>query len=164
MRPLLAALAACCMLLATSGASASLAQEGPEGTEILPAAEESAHLPATVLEYDYGTPFPTSGVHAQTPATPGFFTHPQPLSQLVHALEHGHVVIYYDAPGEEAAARLLALANEQVGEPHGIVVVPSPGMGEQIVLTAWERRLVLPRYEEEKAAAFIAAFLGRGGD
>jgi hypothetical protein len=162
MRPLLDALAASCMLLALTGAS--LAQEGPEGTEILPATEESAHLPHDVVEYDYGTPFPTSGVHAETPTEPGFFTQPQPLSQLVHALEHGNIVIYYDAPGEEVAARLLALANEHVGEPHGIVVVPSAGIGEQIVLTAWERRLILPRYEEDKAAAFIAAFLGQGPD
>ncbi|HVG81228.1 MAG TPA: DUF3105 domain-containing protein [Methylomirabilota bacterium] len=161
MRPLLAALATCCTLLAASGTS--LGQEGPEGTEILPATEESAHLPPGVVEYDYGTPFPTSGVHAAVPTDPGFFSVPQPLSQLVHALEHGNIVIYYDAPGEEVVSRLLGLANEHVGEPHGIVVVPSAGIGEQIALTAWERRLILPRYEEDQARAFIAAFLGRVG-
>jgi hypothetical protein len=41
-------------------------------------------------------------------------------------------------------------------------VVPSPGLKERIVLTAWEKRLLLDRFDEGAAAAFLEAFRGRG--
>jgi hypothetical protein len=150
------------LLLALSAATA-VAQEVPPETEILPAAESPGHLPEGV-PYDYGTPFPTSGPHSHHGTIASFYTEPQPATALVHALEHGNVVIYYDTPGEEVLDKLLALTRDHSGERDGITAVPAPGIGEQIVLTAWERRLILPRYDEGKASAFIAAFLGRGAD
>jgi hypothetical protein len=157
MRPLFHALVALLILLASG---AALAEEGPPGTEIHPAAEEPGHLPPDV-EHDYGTPFPTSGPHSIRGTQPNFYWQPQPPTELVHALEHGHVVIYYDAPGEEVLGQLLALTHEHAGEKSALVVVPSPGIGEEIVLTAWERRLMLSEYDPAKARDFIAAFLGR---
>ena len=144
-------------------AGTSPAQEAPPETEILPATAPAGHVPPGA-PYDYGTPFPTSGPHDPVPTAPGLYTQVQPATQLVHALEHGNVVIYYDQPGEAVTTRLLELTQAHPEEGKGIVVAPSPGMGERIVLTAWERRLVLERYDEEKAAAFIAAFLGKGPD
>lgn len=158
MRPLLHALAAALTLLAASGAA--LAEEGPAGTEILPATEEPGHLPPG-FEHDYRTPFPTSGPHSIRGTEPNFYRQPQPPTELVHALEHGHVVIYFDDPGDEVLGHLLALIVEYAGKQSALVVVPSPGIGEQIVLTAWERRLILPQFDEAKARAFIAAFCGR---
>ena len=157
MRPLFHALAAVLMLLASG---AALAQEGPPGTEILPATEEPGHLPPD-LEHDYGTPFPTSGPHSIRGTAPNFYWQPQPLTELVHALEHGHVVIYFDAPSQKVLGDLLALTHEHAGETSALLVVPSPGIGEQVVLTAWERRLILPQFDEAKARDFIAAFRGR---
>lgn len=130
--------------------------------ETIPAGPDARrHLPANA-DQDYGTQFPTSGPHAGRWTETGFYTQPQPPTQLVHALEHGNIVIYYDRPGESVTARLKEWANAHPRQWEGIVVTPLPGLGEQIVLTAWERLLILPRYDEEKAAAFIDAFRGRG--
>ena len=65
-------------------------------------------------------------------------------------------------PGDVVTQRLRVLTGEHTGQWDGIVAVPSPALGEGIVLTAWQKRLALPRYDEEKAAAFIDAFRGRG--
>jgi hypothetical protein len=154
------ALATAALLLALSAAMAG-AQEPPPETEILPASEEPGHLPEGV-PYDYGTPFPTSGPHAPHHTMPGFYTEPQPPAELVHALEHGIVVIYYDQPGEEVLEMLRSWTSHYASETEGVIASPATGIGEQIVLTAWERRLALPRYEHEKAAAFIHALRGRG--
>ena len=82
--------------------------------------------------------------------------------QLVHALEHGNIVIYYDKPSQAVLTRLHKWAATYTGQWEGIIVTPSPGLGTGIVLTAWERRLILSRYDKTKVYAFIDAFRGRG--
>ena len=49
--------------------------------------------------HSYDTAFPTSGIHDRVPVDAGFYTGPRRATQLVHAIEHGNVVIYYDDPG-----------------------------------------------------------------
>ena len=55
---------------------------------------------------DYGTDFPTSGPHAPRPTRAGFYDEPVALEALVHAMEHGSVIVYYDKPGD-AAMKLM---------------------------------------------------------
>ena len=151
---------AAALILALSSV-ATVAQTLPAEVETIPAGPDNGHLPADYA-YDYGTPFPTSGPHSPRWIAAGLYTEAQPPTELVHALEHGNIVIYYDQPGEAVIQHLRELAQEQTGQWDGVVAVPSPGLGEGVVLTAWQKRLALPRYEEEKAAAFIDAFRGRG--
>ncbi|MCH8038486.1 MAG: DUF3105 domain-containing protein, partial [Proteobacteria bacterium] len=49
----------------------------------------------------YGVRFPTSGIHNRIPLGPGFYGDSQPATKLVHSVEHGHIVIYYESPGAE---------------------------------------------------------------
>ena len=138
------------------------AQDLPAEIETIPAPPDAhRHLPDGA-DHDYGTPFPTAGPHSPRWTETGFYTQPQPPTELVHAVEHGNVVIYYDRPGETVRTRLREWTQAYSGQWDGIVAAPSPGLGARIVLTAWEKRLTLPRYDEEKAAAFIEAFRGRG--
>ena len=67
--------------------------------------EGTTHL-APGRSWHYGTPFPTSGPHDPMWAVSGYYEDPLRSTQLVHALEHGNIVIYYDAPGEEARETL----------------------------------------------------------
>jgi hypothetical protein len=84
--------------------------------ETIPASPSArAHVPDGVA-VDYGTPYPTSGVHSKRRTEPGFYTDPQPLARLVHALEHGTIVIYYGEPGEEVLATLRAWSEGHQGE------------------------------------------------
>jgi hypothetical protein len=130
--------------------------------ETIPAAADArTHIPPRAF-YDYGTPFPTSGPHSPRWTETGFYSEPQPPTELVHALEHGNIVIYYDQPGSRALEQLKRWAEEHQGQWDGVVVVPSPGLKERVVLTAWEKRLMLDRFDGAAAAAFLDAFRGRG--
>ena len=120
-----------------------------------------AHVPDAVA-VDYGTPFPTSGMHSEVWAKPGFYTEPQPRPRLVHALEHGQIVIYYGDPGDAAMNLLRSWASEFTGEWDGVVVVPEASLGGTVVLTAWEKRLVLEKWDDLAAGAFLDAYRGRG--
>ena len=130
--------------------------------ETIPAAPDArSHIPPGA-PFDYGTPFPTSGPHSPRWTETGFYTEPQPPPELVHALEHGNVVIYYDQPGSRALQQLTRWAEEHQGQWDGVVVVPSPGLNRSVVLTAWEKRLRLDRFDAAAAAAFLDAFRGKG--
>jgi hypothetical protein len=107
-------------------------------------------------------PFPVSGKHWANPTRSGFYRDPQPKGQLIHALEHGQIVVYYDNPGFKALSMLTRLS-EQFSQPlSGVIAVPSKGLGGAVVLTAWRYRLRLPAFDEAAVAAFIDAYMGRG--
>ncbi len=112
--------------------------------------------------HSYDTAFPTSGIHDRMPIDPGFYTGRQRATQLVHSVEHGHIVIYYEDPGAEALAMLKDWAALFGGHWDGVVAVPSSGLGKAVVLTAWRKILKLDSFDPAAAAAFVDAFRGRG--
>ena len=112
--------------------------------------------------YRYASATPTSGPHAPRWTVAGFHETPQRPDQLVHALEHGNVVIYYDQPGAAVLDRLKAWSDLYGGQWDGVVATRSHGLGERIVLTAWTKKLELTAFDEAAAAAFVDAFRGRG--
>lgn len=113
-------------------------------------------------DYSYRSAFPVSGPHNRSPVQPGFYDEPQLPTRLVHALEHGHVVIYYGAPGNEALDSLKSWAGHYTGRWDGVVVVPNRSLARRLVLTAWRRRLTLGKFDAKAAAVFIDTFRGRG--
>jgi hypothetical protein len=105
---------------------------------------------------------PTSGIHWSNWTTPGFYSAAEPKEKLVHALEHGNIVIYYDQPGAEVRAQIEGWAKKFTGQWDGVVVVPRAGIGQTIELTAWAKLLRLETWDAAAAAAFIDAYRGRG--
>ena len=106
--------------------------------------------------------YPTSGPHDSVPTPPGFYTGTRSPTKLVHALEHGSIVIYYDKPGEEALKTLRSWTSLYSAPWAAVIAVPQPGIGKTVVLTAWTKRLTLPNFERPAAAAFIDLYRGRG--
>lgn len=120
-----------------------------------------AHVsPGQAVNYD--SDFPTSGPHDPNPVLPGVYTQEQRLEELVHSIEHGNIVIYVDQPGQAAMDTLTAWASDFPGLWDGLVVVPKAGLGKEVVLTAWTKKLILPEFEPEAAATFIDTYRGRG--
>ena len=112
---------------------------------------------------EYPELFPTSGPHSITWSGPGVYDEGLPRPQVVHALEHGHIVIYYDRPGDAGLKSLRGwAAHYDRNISGGVVVVSQPGLGAQVVLTAWTRLLYLDPFDAAAAAAFVDAFRGRG--
>ncbi len=133
---------------------------GPAGTETLPD-EGRWHLEPKE-HWEYRSVPPTSGPHSPKWIGAGFYTTVQPPENLVHSLEHGEVVIYYDWLSPSERATLKEWARLHPGKWDGVVVVPLPGLGQGIVLTAWRKRLRLDPFDAALAQAFLDAFLGHG--
>lgn len=110
----------------------------------------------------YPSRFPTSGSHHSVPTEPGFYENRQSAIELVHALEHGHIVIYYDKPGANVLETIRRWTRLYSGQWGGIVATPMSRLGRKIVLTAWTKRLDQARFDTPAAAAFIDAYRGRG--
>jgi hypothetical protein len=105
---------------------------------------------------------PTSGIHWSNWTTPGVYTVAEPKEKLVHALEHGNIVAYYDQPEPAVRTQLEAWTKRFSGQWDGMVMVPRPGIGKTIELTAWAKVLRLDTWDAAAAAAFIDTYRGRG--
>lgn len=123
------------------------------------------HVPAGT-QIDYARVPPLSGTHYGSAASAGFYEETPPLGALVHTLEHGAVIIYYDpsALTPEARASLEAWSSNFTGTWSSIVVAPNPNDDPRApyVLTAWTHRLTMDEYDPEVVRAFAAEYLGRG--
>lgn len=113
---------------------------------------------------DYQTDPPTSGNHYPDPQPGGFSSQPVAAEFLVHAMEHGGVIIYYDptviTPDQQGA--LTTLANQHLGIQSQVCVAPRSDTTHPITLTAWTHMLQLAAYDAGSIQGFLNAFLGRG--
>lgn len=116
------------------------------------------------IEYER-TP-PTGGPHYASTGRPGFYDQPGDYGQLVHNLEHGHVVVYYDpaaisSPVEESLRRFAENYDDSWS---AVVVVQNAEQDPQsdYVLTAWGARLRMDNYDARVVKAFIDEYIGRG--
>ncbi len=116
----------------------------------------------------YQTMPPTSGTHYARATPAGFYTKTPPLGSLVHSLEHGAVIIYYDperlSQDKEAEDYLRALARTYRSTWMSVIVAPHPEPDPEYpyILTAWTVMLRLPEYDPARVEAFLAEYLGRG--
>lgn len=127
--------------------------------------EGRAHV-ARGTEVEYDTQPPTSGPHYADWTRAGYYTDPRPAGDLIHSLEHGYVVIYYDpatiTPAAEESLRAFAQAHPE--RWRSVVVVPNPAAEPEApyVLTAWRTMLRMDDYDPSVVRAFLAEYLGRG--
>lgn len=117
-------------------------------------------------EINYERIPPTSGPHYPVPARAGFYEETPALGNLVHSLEHGAVVIYYDpsALTPHAEASLKAYAQTHTDGWKSVIVAPNPREDPEspFVLTAWTKLLRMDEYDAKTVRAFLAEYLGRG--
>jgi hypothetical protein len=112
----------------------------------------------------YGTDPPTSGPHYPYPQAGGYYTTPIAAGFLVHSMEHGGVIIYYNPATVTDAEKssLMALANAHPGIFSQVVCVPRTDPTYPIILTAWTHWLRLTTYDQSRIDGFLALFLGNG--
>jgi len=112
--------------------------------------------------YVYRSRLPTSGPHSLTWVPPGVYEEAPVPTEVVHALEHGNVLINFDIPGAEVMKTLKAWAKLYNKQWSGLVIAPLPGLGQKVILRAWTNRLDLEIFDAGSAAAFVDAYRGRG--
>lgn len=112
----------------------------------------------------YETDPPLSGSHYNAWLNPGWYEVAQPYERIVHSLEHGHVVIYYDSERltPEQLKEVRRLTTRYQGDWDGVLAVPRIDSQYPLVLTAWEHVLRLSSYDKERVDQFVDAFRGRG--
>jgi hypothetical protein len=117
-------------------------------------------------DIDYERVPPLSGTHYGSTVEAGFYEETPALGSLVHTLEHGAVIIYYD-PDElspEARQSLREFASVHTGTWQSVVVAPNPNDDPRAtyVVTAWQHELTMDSYDAETVHAFLSEYLGRG--
>jgi len=112
--------------------------------------------------HSYSTSTPTSGPHDPIPTTPGFYESPQPPTKLVHSLEHGMIVLYYDQPAPDVMEQLKSWSSLYTGLWDGMIVTRLSGLGPNVTATAWRKKLEVQPFDPAAIAAFIDAYRGRG--
>ena len=111
----------------------------------------------------YRTNPPTSGPHAPQAAADGAWETSPPVPALVHALEHGRIIMWH-RPNDRQAMRTL----RDIGDEDSSKMILTPnttGMPYRIAASAWGHLLGCPELNDEvKAAvrAFRDAYRSKG--
>ncbi len=135
----------------------------PEGVELFEH-EGSTHV-AEGVRVTYKTDPPTSGSHYDRWASPGIYEASEIQPELlVHNLEHGNIVIYFDRSALSASQmdELILLSKPYIGQWDGVVLVGGKDKKHPLILTAWRAMLRLKQFDKEKVLGFMEAFRGRG--
>lgn len=83
---------------------------------------------------------PTSGPHADQPMPFKVLDNPAPKENLIHNMEHGGVVIWYNTTDQSVIDKLKGLANDQIDRRRLVVLTAYSGMeANTIAVTSWTR-------------------------
>ena len=110
----------------------------------------------TTGHVNYKTSPPTSGPHYPIPAHDNAYkTAPKPYESLIHALEHGRIIYWFQP---NAPLRVRGDLKKLYDEDHQLVVLtPNPRpMPFQVAVTAWTHLLGCPAYNNKVPDAFRA--------
>lgn len=107
----------------------------------------------------YRTVPPTSGPHYPFAANTGIYTSPVADASMVHAMEHGHVVIAYAQ--DLATAEVAELEDLTRQHAEDVLLTPHPGLDDGLALAAWGRLEKLERVDETAVLTFVDALAGR---
>ncbi len=107
----------------------------------------------------YTTDPPTHGPHTTFLTRWGVYKEPVPKAILIHNMEDGGVVIWYN-PSLLSPEGLKLLTDIVQGYPQHVVLTPYPSLTTPIALTAWGRILRLSAMDAGKVMDFINAYKG----
>jgi hypothetical protein len=116
------------------------------------------HVPSAT----YAVNPPAGGDHDAVPSPAGFY---EPAGipgdgRVVHSLEHGFVVVWYQPAGVGPAT--VDWLRDLAGRRRWVLVVPRPAMSTALAATAWHRRLLCPDGAAGPIADFVTAFRDQG--
>jgi hypothetical protein len=127
-----------------------------------------AHIAEGTQGTGYTSVPATSGPHwssADSPGAWGVYTNAQPQERMLHNMEHGGIVIWYQPAllGAEDLATLTSFVQQQVTtERFKVILTPWSGadFGHPLALTAWNWLAYLDTADLDKVRGFIDAHYG----
>lgn len=109
---------------------------------------------------DYNSNPPTSGWHTPDLAGWGSYDYVVPEQRLIHNMEDGGVIIWYELGTAEENEENIQRLEEVASGYRRVVIVPRENMPTPYAMTAWQR---LERFEdinEEGMRTFLESFEG----
>ncbi len=146
-----------------------LAKNNPPGLEeAVPVMASAAHVPDGTDPGPYNSDPPTSGRHYATNLKSGFYGAPEAAKipkyaegYLVHSLEHGYVIFWYNCKlMDDAACTGLTNQLRQVIEKENnykVIAFPRDNLDTPVVATTWGRILRFKQFNTQQAYDFIKA-------
>jgi hypothetical protein len=113
-------------------------------------------------DVQYKTDPPSGGNHNPNPAAAGTYTvdNKPPDAQIVHALEHGYIAIWYRP--DVTPATLTDLQTLAAKYDRDVLLVPRASMAKPVAATAWHRRLLCTQPDTTALETFITAYRNQG--
>ena len=120
------------------------------------------HIDVGSQHEPYNSDPPTSGPHYAETADLAFYTEPLPPEQLVHNLEHGQIVIWYDPSAPQEIKDQLEEVVDQ--ERVATLAVPYDGVEEPntFVLSAWGALQSCEKVSQAVVDEFRRTYQGKG--
>jgi hypothetical protein len=140
----------------------------PAAGEAIPEMVEIPHIPTDTDPGQYNSNPPTSGPHYANELDAGFYednSYQYPAGYLVHNLEHGYVIFWYncDLLDESACSELKSQIRSTMDElgRTKMIAYPWPSIDVPLVMTSWGRLQKFETFDTGKAKAFYSANLNR---
>jgi len=140
----------------------------PAAGESIPIMTSSPHIDVDTDTGQYNSDPPTSGLHYPQEANVGFYDeniYTYPAGYLVHNLEHGYVIFWYncDLLSESACSGLKSQIRTVMDELGGIKLIAYPwnSIDVPLVMTSWGRLQRFETFDPAQAIAFYRANLNR---
>lgn len=102
---------------------------------------------------------PTSGPHGDRPMAFEILENPAPKENLVHNMEHGGIVVWYNTTDEAIIDQLKEIVQGQINRRRFVVMSQYPGMeADTIALTSWTRldKFSIADFSKERIEDFIS--------
>jgi hypothetical protein len=140
----------------------------PAAGESIPVMTSSPHIDPGIDPGEYNSDPPTSGLHYAEEAQAGFYdenTYTYPAGYLVHNLEHGYVIFWYDCDllDESACSELKSQIRTVMDDLGGVKLIAYPwsSLDVPLVMTSWGRMQRFEAFDAEQAKAFYRANLNQ---
>ena len=152
-------------------------------TDVEPATPSEAEIPSILGEdipiaganhieegaeaTDWNSDPPTSGEHYGQWAAAGFYDEAIPDGYLVHDMEHGYVIIYYncemadmDCEAFKTAieAAMAAAGNDPNTNSVKLIAVPRPGMDNPITYASWGHLYKAETFVPEELVLYVQLY------
>ncbi len=127
-----------------------------------------SHIQVGEAHDPYNSDPPTSGPHYETPAEAGFYEAAPVDEQLVHSMEHGYVIIWYNCSSlsPDDCSRLKNDIRDTMGQVENspithtskLIATPRPTMDHLLALTSWGRLDKFDSFDKQRILNFIRVF------
>lgn len=140
----------------------------PSEQQAVPVLEDSGHVPVGDDPGPFNSDPPTSGRHYDTSLPAGFYDEsdlseyqPYPAGFLVHNLEHGYVIFWYncDLLSDDECGVLQEQVRGVMEQAENLKVIAFPWTSIEVpvVMTSWGQMLRLERFDPAVALRFVRA-------